>query len=402
MRELQHGHFAVTADTVTTPARFAQQVCAQQYDLILAEYPNPDWRGPQPVELLHTTATDIPLVLLTRTIQPETLGEFIRKGVADCVETKGLARLVLTVHRLLGEKALRNQLHQAERALRHSDAQYCALLENPTYGMCRCSMDDKLLNANQALAKMLGYESKDELLAAGSITNIMPDLEDRALLFDYTRRTTRAEPIEIEWQKKDGTPLRVRLTCWIVRGDDGVPEGYEVIAEDVTERHAREAQLREEAETDPLTELANQRRLLKVLFAEIRRSERTGREFSVVLLDLDGLKRINDRHGHLTGSRALCRLADILRRCCRSIDTAARFGGDEFALVLPETGAPAARQVAQRICDRLASDGEHPRLSVSLGVAIYPQDGDTIETLLHHADGALYEMKSRHQESYRQ
>ncbi len=90
------------------------------------------------------------------------------------------------------------------------------------------------------------------------------------------------------------------------------------------------------------------------------------------------MKRINDSHGHLTGNRALCRLADIFRFSCRSIDTAARYGGDEFAIILPETGAKEADAVGRRICERLSSDREEPTLSVSVGIAVYPEDGTTI------------------------
>jgi integral membrane sensor domain MASE1 len=93
-----------------------------------------------------------------------------------------------------------------------------------------------------------------------------------------------------------------------------------------TERRQGEERIRSLAVTDPLTGLANYRKLVDVLDSEIRRFGRTSRTFAVLLLDLDGLKKINDRHGHLTGSRALCRLADILRVHCRDIDTAARYG----------------------------------------------------------------------------
>jgi len=84
-----------------------------------------------------------------------------------------------------------------------------------------------------------------------------------------------------------------------------------------------------------------------------------------------------------------------LSSCCRGIDTPARFGGDEFAVVLPETNAPEAHQVARRICESIANDGNGPKLSVSVGVAVYPQDGDTIEKLLREADSALYLMKQQ-------
>ncbi len=154
-------------------------------------------------------------------------------------------------------------------------------------------------------------------------------------------------------------------------------------------------QVRSMAVSDSLTGLANYRRLLSVLEAELDRSRRTQRAFSVVLLDMDGLKTINDHYGHLTGSRALVRLGKILRSHSRAIDTAARYGGDEFALVLPEAGRDIAARVVGRVRERLAAEAEPPALSVSAGVAAFPEDGDTPEKLLAAADRALYRMKNR-------
>jgi diguanylate cyclase (GGDEF)-like protein len=152
-------------------------------------------------------------------------------------------------------------------------------------------------------------------------------------------------------------------------------------------------QVRQLAVSDSLTGLANYRWLVQVLHAEIQRSQRSGRPFAILLLDLDHLKLINDRYGHLIGSRALCRLGRVLRTNCRAMDTAARYGGDEFVLVLPEAGAEAAERVGQRIRERLSADGEEPMLSVSVGAAVFPQDGSNIEELLGAADRALYGMK---------
>ena len=154
-------------------------------------------------------------------------------------------------------------------------------------------------------------------------------------------------------------------------------------------------QVRTLAVSDSLTGLANYRRLLSVMEAELDRSRRTQRPFSVVLFDMDGLKAINDQYGHLTGSRALVRLGKILRNHCRAIDTAARYGGDEFAIVFPEADSDIATRIVNRIHEKMSSDAEAPALSASAGTASYPADGDTPEKLLAVADRALYRMKHR-------
>jgi two-component system cell cycle response regulator len=164
-----------------------------------------------------------------------------------------------------------------------------------------------------------------------------------------------------------------------------LPEGF-------TAQRAEDG-LRHLATTDPLTGLANYRRLSEAVESEIKRSEGTARAFAVLIFDLNGMKRINNQRGHQAGNCALCRLADIFRSSCRSIDTAARYGGDEFAIVLPETGAKEADAVGRRICVQLSNDHEEPRLSMSVGVAVYPEDGTTNDALFHAADRALYKIK---------
>ncbi|HKW34057.1 MAG TPA: MASE1 domain-containing protein [Candidatus Acidoferrum sp.] len=170
-----------------------------------------------------------------------------------------------------------------------------------------------------------------------------------------------------------------------------------VFAAEVSERRRQEEHAKQLAVRDPLTGLANYRLLVDRVDEQIKRYGRTKKPFVVLLMDLDRLKKINDEYGHLVGSMAICRLAEVLHLSCRETDTAARYGGDEFALVLTETSAESAALVAQRVAHRLSLDAEEPRLSVSIGIAEFPRDGATIEHLLSAADQSLYNDKRRDQ-----
>lgn len=151
--------------------------------------------------------------------------------------------------------------------------------------------------------------------------------------------------------------------------------------------------------TDDLTQLYNSRYLNQVLRREAKRASRSGRPLSLLFLDLDGFKGINDNHGHLAGSRALVEAAAVIRRCARETDVVARFGGDEFAIVLPDTGSEGAAAVGDRVRERL---GVHPfleesglqlSLTASVGVATLPDVAASAEELVRAADMAMYQVK---------
>jgi diguanylate cyclase (GGDEF)-like protein len=151
--------------------------------------------------------------------------------------------------------------------------------------------------------------------------------------------------------------------------------------------------------TDDLTRLYNTRYLNSVLRRETKRASRSGRPLSLLFLDLDGFKSINDSHGHLFGSRALVEAAAVIRGSARETDVVARFGGDEFALILPDTGSDGAFAVGERIRERIAAheflvgDGLSIRLTVSVGVATLPDAAGSADELVQAADTAMYRVK---------
>jgi diguanylate cyclase (GGDEF)-like protein len=153
--------------------------------------------------------------------------------------------------------------------------------------------------------------------------------------------------------------------------------------------------------TDDLTRLYNSRYLNLILRREAKRAARSGRPLSVLFLDLDGFKQVNDTHGHLAGSKTLVEAAAVIRGCARETDVVARFGGDEFSLILPDTGREGAVAVAARIRERLrafrflAGDGLDVRLTASIGVATLPDVAGSAEELIRAADTAMYQVKGR-------
>ena len=280
-----------------------------------------------------------------------------------------------------------------EVGLRQSEGKFGSLIESIAFAIF-ISRGKRLRYVNHAAEIITGYTRK-ELIRMSFQELVHPEGSEAptSRKKPQAREIGLASQCEIRISTKNREERWLEITVTPI-DFDGEPS-WLISAFDLTKRKRVEAQAQLLATTDPLTGLGNYRRLLDVLHVEIERSERTLRPFAVLLLDLDGLKKINDCYGHLIGSRAVTRVGDILRLSCRSMDTATRYGGDEFAVVLPETAATGAGSVSARIHELIAEESEQPALSVSIGAAIYPSDGKTIQDLLQKADRELYGMKSR-------
>jgi diguanylate cyclase (GGDEF)-like protein len=152
--------------------------------------------------------------------------------------------------------------------------------------------------------------------------------------------------------------------------------------------------------TDDCTGLFNSRHLFPVMESELERSRRFSHPFSLIFIDLDHFKRVNDLHGHLTGSRLLAEIARTIKHNVRGIDSAFRYGGDEFIVLLPQTSKDAALEVTQRLLHALRdtpyllSEGLELRMLASFGIASYPEDGESIEEIIRVADEMMYLVKN--------
>jgi diguanylate cyclase (GGDEF)-like protein/PAS domain S-box-containing protein len=288
----------------------------------------------------------------------------------------------------------------AEHALRQSEEQTRRIIETASYAYIAMGRDGEVTDWNTAAEQTFGW-SRDEMLGRPLADRIVPpDQRDAHRLGLQRFLETGEGPVlgtrfEVNALHRDGREFPVELTIWTVGSGDNV--SFSALVHDITLRKELERQLQHQAFHDSLTGLAN-RALFADRLAHAMARQRARRSLAVVFLDLDDFKTVNDSLGHAAGDQLLTAVAERLRGVMRPEDTVARFGGDEFAILLEETTREAARRVAERVLAALRSpfdlQGKQVFARGSAGVAI-TQAGSSAEDLLRHADLAMYTAKAR-------
>ena len=298
---------------------------------------------------------------------------------------------------------------RSERALNQSEARYLAILQDQFDMICRYTPDGRVTFANEAYYKYFGGSPEDMQNHVIWAHVLNQDVEGlRAKLDSLTPKQPTAISQNLN-RRSDG---QMRWQEWTDRGifdENGQLIEIQAVGRDIDDEMRLRKQLEEnlqkmetQAMTDPLTGLLNRRAIMEHAEAEWQRAQREGRPLSLVVMDVDRLKEINDTFGHLAGDQALNQLAGLLRNSMRRYDWVGRWGGDEFMLVLPGTDLEEARNVADRLRLRfkqskisLKKDKEI-ELHVSMGVACRAEvgkDEDTLQNLIARADRALYQAK---------
>ncbi|HET7436546.1 MAG TPA: EAL domain-containing protein [Thermoanaerobaculia bacterium] len=317
-----------------------------------------------------------------------------------------------SVHRIEGEPPILEgtviditDRKLAENALRESEERYRLMAENSTDMISRTTARGVLLYASDAVRMLLGYEPA-EMLGRSIFDFIEP--EDHHVVKRATFAVTAhasTSTFSYRARHKSGEVVWFETTSRAIYGVHGEISEIVSVSRDVSERRRAEEQIEYQAYHDALTGLPNRllfRDRLTVALAHAKRQQST---VVVMFLDLDRFKYVNDTLGHSLGDELLRAIAERLLASLREEDTVARMGGDEFTILLADLASPDdAPKIAQKLLEAVAQpvqiEGHELYITTSIGIAVYPNDGDTAEGLLKNADQAMYRAKEAGRNSY--
>jgi diguanylate cyclase (GGDEF)-like protein/PAS domain S-box-containing protein len=286
---------------------------------------------------------------------------------------------------------------QIEQTIRESEKRYRLLFERNLAGVFRTTMEGHILECNQAAAHMFGYDSPKEILATPT-TDIYQMIADRESFLRRLKSEKSLTNHETNYRRKNGESAWAMINATLVDDDSGIASFIEGTFVDITERKVAEERVQSLAYFDALTGLPNRTLLRDRLSLALTGARRNKNKVALFFLDLDRFKNINDSLGHSAGDLLLKGIAERLKAWGREHDTIARLGGDEFVVVASDVKDIAdAAVAAQRLMDGLTAEmviqGHSLSVSCSLGISIYPEHGTDSETLIKHADAAMYTAK---------
>jgi len=288
---------------------------------------------------------------------------------------------------------------EMEESLRQSEERYRSIIEQMEDGYFELDLAGNFTFVNDAECRNLGY-SRRELI--GMNRRQYTDEKNAGALFALFNEVYKTgipvKSYDLELVRKDGKKAFHAISASLIKGADGKPVGFRGIARDVSERKSQEEQIKYLATHDGLTELPNRLMFNQLLSHAVQGAKRYRKQFAVMFIDLDGFKVVNDTLGHDAGDRLLREIAVRFKHTLRAVDVAARLGGDEFVVMMEDIAAPEqAAVLAQRILEATGkpfglASGEC-RVTASIGICVYPENGDDEQTLMKNADAAMYRAK---------
>jgi diguanylate cyclase (GGDEF)-like protein/PAS domain S-box-containing protein len=289
-----------------------------------------------------------------------------------------------------------------EGTMRHA----AQVFENCRDAILVMDADKRVVAVNHAFSQISGFPAGE--VVGADVPGLRFGAHDRAFydqLWDHVNRDDHWEG-EIWSVRRSGEKYPAWVAVTAIRDGEGTLTNYMAILADITERKRLEEATRHQAEHDALTDLPNRVLFLDRLHQALAANRRQHKQFALMFLDLDRFKQINDTLGHRAGDDVLKEIAARLTHCVRGVDTVSRLGGDEFVVLLADIGgvdqaAHVAGSVMQAVARPVHADGQEVTLSVSIGIAICPSDGQDAETLLRHADVAMYHAKQNGRNEFR-
>jgi diguanylate cyclase (GGDEF)-like protein/PAS domain S-box-containing protein len=303
--------------------------------------------------------------------------------------------------RMVGTNEDITERQQQEAALQESEARFHSSFDAAAIGMALISLEGGFMQANGALCRIVGYTQAELQQKTFQDITHPDDLEtDLALLRELITGIRDSYQLEKRYLHKDGRAIWISLSASAVRDATGKVLYFIAQIQDITERRGLLDKLNLQANQDYLTGLSNRRHFLEQGGAELARAQRYGEALSMFMLDIDYFKNINDTHGHKAGDIVLQKLGNVLRETLRTVDIIGRIGGEEFAILLPETDLQKAAEVAERLRETVASTdvvleaGLPLHFTISIGVATLNEKSINLDTLFTLADQALYQAKA--------